>query len=102
MNLPPGVYNVTNPGSITAEEVVAMIRQEGEARLSRGDKASIGTMLKEFRFFTSDSAFMKVVKTPRSNCVMDTTKAERYGLPLRPLRQAIQESLQQWVWEATK
>ncbi len=35
----------------------------------------------------------------RSSCVLDTTKAERLNLPLRPVREAIADSLRNWIWE---
>ncbi len=99
-NLPTGVYNLTNPGSVMTEEVVALIRREGESRLGRREREGAGTMLKEFCFFESLESFMKIVKTPRSNCVLDTSKAERYGLPMRPIEQALRETLERWEWEA--
>ena len=39
------------------------------------------------------------VIAPRSNCVLDTTKAESYKLPLRPVTEALLDSLQRWEWE---
>jgi dTDP-4-dehydrorhamnose reductase len=101
-NLPAGVYNLTNPGSVTARDVVSLIQAEGYARLARGEKHLVGTMLKDYKFFESEFQFMKGVKTPRSNCVLDTSKAQHFNLPLRPVRQALAESLDQWVWESPK
>jgi dTDP-4-dehydrorhamnose reductase len=100
--LPPGIYNLTNPGSVTTRDVVEMIRREGETRRNRGDSFSAERMLKDFRYFDSEEEFMKTsAVAPRSSCVLDTTKAERLLLPLRPVREAIEESLRDWVWEGT-
>jgi len=56
---------VTNPGSVTTREVVELIRQSGVCR-------------KEFKFFRDEDEFMRVAaKTPRSNCVLNTTKLQR-------------------------
>lgn len=86
--LPFGLYNLTNPGSVTTSEVVAMIKQAGLSN-------------KEFQFFDSEADFMSTAaKTPRSNCVLDSSKATRAGLKLTPIRDILASSLAQWVWEA--
>jgi dTDP-4-dehydrorhamnose reductase len=91
--LPRGIYNLTNPGSVTTAEVVALIEQEGRARNDR-------RLLRPFAYFESEEEFMKTgAHAPRSSCVLDTTKAERLALPLRPVRDALIDSLQRWVWE---
>jgi dTDP-4-dehydrorhamnose reductase len=100
--LPFGIYNLTNPGSITTREVVDIIRREGAARFSRNDSRTGKHFLRDFDFFASDEEFMKSgIIAPRSNCVLDTTKAESYKLPLRPVKEALMDSLQRWVWEQT-
>jgi dTDP-4-dehydrorhamnose reductase len=99
-NLPLGIYNMTNPGSMTTSEVVDLIRHEGEARMAKSDAFSAGRMLKKFTYFESEEEFMKFsALAPRSSCVLDTTKAEQLGLPLRPVREAITDSLKRWMWE---
>ena len=98
--LPFGIYNLTNPGSVTTREVVALIRQEGAARMARNDSLTGKQFLKDFDFFASEEEFMKCgVITPRSNCVLDTSKAESFKLPLRPVTEALRDSLQRWEWE---
>jgi dTDP-4-dehydrorhamnose reductase len=99
--LPYGIYNLTNPGSVTTTEVVELIRKEGETRRSKGDIFSAERMQKKFAFFESEEEFMKTnAIAPRSSCVLDTTKAETLHLPLRPIHDALNDSLQRWVWEA--
>jgi dTDP-4-dehydrorhamnose reductase len=84
LQLPYGIYNLTNPGSVTTREVVEMIRESGVS-----DKA--------FEFFKNEEDFMqKAAKTPRSNCVLDSTKAIAGGLKLRTVQDALQESLRNW------
>jgi dTDP-4-dehydrorhamnose reductase len=98
--LPFGIYNLTNPGSVTAREVVELIRQEGAARRKQGDERTAGQFLKDFDFFASEAEFMQCgVIAPRSNCVLETTKAESYKLPLRPVTEALRDALQRWEWE---
>ena len=77
----PGIYNLTNSGSITTRQVVKWMKEEGVTD-------------KEFTFFENEEDFMaKAAITPRSNCVMDTSKAERNGIALRPVEEAVRDSL---------
>ena len=86
--VPFGTYNLTNPGTVTTKDVVAMIKRHGLAA-------------KEFRFFDSEDQFMQqAAKTPRSNCILDTTKAESLSLPMRPVAEALEIAMQQWVKNA--
>ena len=79
----PGIYNLTNTGSITTRQVVEWMKEEGV-----GDK--------EFTFFDNEEDFMnKAAITPRSNCVMDTTKAQKSGIALRPVEEAVRQSLRE-------
>ena len=39
----------------------------------------------------------KAAKTPRSNCVLDTTKAEKAGIGMRPVEEAMRESMQKMI-----
>jgi len=78
----PGIYNMTNPGSVTTRQVTEWLLEEGVTD-------------KKFQFFDDEEHFMnKAAKTPRSNCVLDTTKAEMAGIGMRPVEEAIRESIQ--------
>ena len=78
----PGVYNMTNPGSITTRQVTEWMVEEGVTD-------------KNFNFFENEAEFMdQAAKTPRSNCVLDTTKAEKAGIGMRPVEEAMRESMQ--------
>ena len=77
----PGIYNLTNTGSITTRQVVEWMREEGVAD-------------KDFQFFENEQEFMeKAAITPRSNCVMDTKKSEMAGIGLRPVEDAVRDAL---------
>jgi dTDP-4-dehydrorhamnose reductase len=81
---PFGTYNVTNPGRVTTREVVDIIRRSGVTQ-------------KEFSFFADEAEFMRTAaKTPRSNCVLDSSKLERAGIRLTPVREAIERDLRAW------
>lgn len=87
MQAPTGVYNVTNPGAISARQVVDLIRAlRGEGR--------------SFEFWSNDEEFYRVAaRTPRSNCVMDTTKLQKTGVFMRPVAEAVEDSIRRWVPE---
>ena len=83
--VPFGTYNLTNPGAISTSEVVDLIRQSG-------------IINREFKFFRSEQEFMSLAaKTPRSNCVLDTSKASDAGLVMSPIRESLKKALQTWV-----
>ena len=82
--VPFGTYNLTNPGFVTTKEVVELIKRHGLSN-------------KDFRFFDSEDQFMQLAaRTPRSNCVLDTTKAERLHLPMRPVIEALEVAMRAW------
>jgi dTDP-4-dehydrorhamnose reductase len=82
--VPFGTYNVTNPGKVTTREVIELIRRSGVCN-------------KEFSFFASEEEFMRTAaKTPRSNCVMDSSKLAAAGIELTPVREAIERDLKSW------
>jgi dTDP-4-dehydrorhamnose reductase len=82
--VPFGTYNVTNPGHVTTREVVDLI------------KAS-GVCPKDYVFFKNEDEFMHVAaKTPRSNCVMDSSKLAAVGITLTPVREAVTTALRTW------
>jgi dTDP-4-dehydrorhamnose reductase len=85
--IPYGIYNVTNPGSVTTREVVELMQNSIAPNRS-------------FSYFESEEQFMNMAaKTPRSNCSMDSTKLADAGIKMRPIQQAIAESLVEWSWE---
>ncbi len=87
----PGVYNVTQPGSIHTSQVVQWIREEGERRKSAGEENPFPD---EFDFFESEAEFMEMAaKTPRSNCVLETEKILSTGIALTPAEEAVKRSL---------
>lgn len=84
---PFGTYNLTNPGFVTTRQVVKLV----EKYLKPARK---------FEFWESDEEFYKVAaKTPRSNCVMDTTKLLSAGVKIRPVAEALEHSLRHWQRE---
>ncbi|MEI6195796.1 MAG: sugar nucleotide-binding protein [Verrucomicrobiota bacterium] len=84
LHAPFGIYNVTNPGFVTTKHVVEQIEK-------------ILKPARKFEFWASDEEFYKVAaKTPRSNCVMDTTKLLAAGVKIRGVEEALEDSLTNW------
>ena len=91
--VPFGIYNVTNPGFITTRQIVDWIKDSpiGRQLVESG---------KSFSFFSDEGEFMaKAAVTPRSNCVMDSSKLERVGLAMRSVEEAVRDSLARWEEE---
>jgi dTDP-4-dehydrorhamnose reductase len=83
-----GTYNVTNPGHVTTREVVDLIKKTGVSA-------------KDFQFFTDEAEFMRTAaKTPRSNCVMDSTKLAATGIKLTEVHEAVERDLRRWTKSA--
>jgi dTDP-4-dehydrorhamnose reductase len=84
LRAPFGIYNVTNPGYVTTGHVVELI----EKHLKPARK---------FEFWKNDEEFYKIAaKTPRSNCVMDVSKLLGAGVKIRPVEEALDDSLVNW------
>lgn len=82
--VPFGTYNVTNPGFVTTREVVELIKQSGLIK-------------KHFQFFKDEDEFMNLAaKTPRSNCVLDTTKLQNTGIQITEVHAAVEQALRDW------
>ncbi|MEJ6602204.1 MAG: dTDP-4-dehydrorhamnose reductase, partial [Opitutaceae bacterium] len=87
--IPFGTYNVTNPGHVTTREVVEHIKASGVSN-------------KDFDFFSDEEEFMKIAaKTPRSNCVMDSSKLAAAGIQMTEVHEAIERDLKRWKPEET-
>lgn len=86
-DIEPGIYNMTNLGSITTSQVTEWMINEGLTD-------------RMFNFFNTEQEFMeKAAKTPRSNCVLDTRKAERAGIGMRPVEEAMLDSIRKMCRE---
>ena len=85
--IPGGIYNVVNPGYVSTREVVGKI----------GEKLKPGW---NPAFWGNDDEFYRFgAVTPRSNCILDTTKILKAGIRIRPVGEALEEALAQWAPE---
>ena len=81
---PFGIYNVTNPGAVSTSQVVEQIKRVLNPK-------------RQFEFWQNDEEFYRVAaKTPRSNCILDVSKLLSSGVKLRPVEQALEDSLKNW------
>jgi UDP-glucose 4,6-dehydratase len=80
--VPLGIYNITNKGSVTTKDVIELIKKHNLSD-------------KEFKFFDDLGSFSKEVIAPRSNCVLDTAKAENY-IKIRTVAEALEEAIQKY------
>ena len=81
---PFGAYNIVNPGFITTRQVAGLIQQ-------------ILHPARTFEFWKSDEEFYRIAaNTPRSNCILDTSKLQQAGITLRPVLDALRDSLENW------
>jgi dTDP-4-dehydrorhamnose reductase len=84
---PFGIYNVTNPGFITSRQTAEMIEKFLKPN-------------RKFEYWKDDSEFyLQAAKTPRSNCVMDVSKLLAAGVTMRPVLEALEDSLKNWKSE---
>ncbi|MDX1953021.1 MAG: sugar nucleotide-binding protein [Verrucomicrobiota bacterium] len=85
---PFGIYNVTNPGFVTTREVVELIQKHLDIN-------------RQFAFWKDDAEFYRLAaSTPRSNCVLDSSKLLDTGVKLRTVHEALIDSLKNWKKEA--
>ncbi len=83
--IPYGTYNITNPGVVSTREVAALIQSHGFCP----DK--------EWKYFKDEAEFLeKAAKTPRANCVMDSSKIMNEGIHLTEVHDAIHQALTNW------
>ena len=83
---PYGIYNMTNPGSVTTEEVVEMMM------MMKLDTTKV------FKYFKNLEEFNKIIRAPRSNCVLDSNKLAKTGIVMRPVKDALLDTIDRWEW----
>ena len=78
---------MVNPGYVSTQEVVEKIR----SRLLPSWNTT---------FWQSDDEFYRFgAVTPRSNCILDTTKILKAGIKIRSVDESMQEALARWTQE---
>jgi UDP-glucose 4,6-dehydratase len=81
---PFGTYNMTNPGAVTTRQVVSMIQ-----RILKPNR--------HFDYWTDDEESRPYGgAAPRSSCILDVSKLLATGVRMRPVLDAIEDSLRKW------
>ena len=81
---PYGIYNVANPGAVTTRQIVTMMQC-----ILKPDR--------NFEFWKDDEEFYREgAKAPRANCILDVSKLLSAGVRMRPVQEALEDSLERW------
>jgi 3,5-epimerase/4-reductase len=87
---PFGIYNVANPGMITTAQIVDLVRK-------------ILNPPRHFEFWQDDIEFYNHGnRVLRCNYVLDASKLLATGIAMRPVTEAIEDSLKNWRAEASQ
>lgn len=82
--LPPGIYNLTNPGLISTSEIAGMLERHGLAR-------------KPFRYFAGLEEFLALPgRVYRATCSLSCAKALAAGLHLTEVHEAVRQAILNW------
>jgi dTDP-4-dehydrorhamnose reductase len=82
-----GTYNMTNPGSMSAKEIVELMKKHLDLRDVMPKK--------EFKFLGDANALADI---PRSNTILNTDKLKNTGIHIRPVQEAVEDALKNWRW----
>lgn len=80
----PGIFNLTQPGYLNTKQVVEMLIKHN--------------LTTNKLYFKNIDDFKKTVATPRSNCVLDSSRAIRNGIKLTPIADAMQLAIDQYAF----
>lgn len=83
--VPYGIYNIVNSGSITTEQLVQKLQKTIA-------KDKIFNIISDEEFYTS------CVSTPRSNCVLNNDKILKCGIKLDHINDSIDNCLKNWKY----
>ncbi|MBI4140337.1 sugar nucleotide-binding protein [Candidatus Woesearchaeota archaeon] len=75
-----GTYHITNPGAITHEEILQLYKE-------------IVNPKHTYELITLEQLHL-MTKAHRSNCILNTEKLQKEGIELRPIKQAVRNSLE--------
>ena len=80
---PFGIYNVTNTGYITTEQIVDKLKKT----IAKN---------KDFEFIDASLFYTNLAKTPRSNCILDNSKLLNVGIKMKDVNEAVDYCLNNW------
>jgi hypothetical protein len=75
---------MTNPGAVSTRQVIEMIERTLKPN-------------RHFEFWKDEEEFYRLgARAPRSNCVLDVSKLLVAGIKMRPVEEALEDSLRNW------
>lgn len=80
---PYGVYNVCNHGGVSAKEIHSLAKTY-----------NIGK--ENYSYFKDLNEFSENIKTPRSNCVLNTNKIRAEGIYMSPVLESLEKTFSVW------
>jgi len=80
---PYGIYNIVNHGSISAKNIHILAKNYNLGKES-------------YQYFENLNEFYQNVKTPRSNCVLDTSKIKTEGIYMLPIEESLERCFKSW------
>jgi UDP-glucose 4,6-dehydratase len=85
LEIPFGIYNITNTGSISAIDMVDKL-------------IKTITPNKKANFVSMQEFYSKISSMPRSNCVTDNRKILSTGIKITEVNESIDKCLKNWKW----
>lgn len=80
---PYGTYNMCNHGETTAKRIHSLAKAYNIGRES-------------YEYFQNLEEFNSVIKTPRSNCVLNTNKIRNEGIYMLPVEESLEKCFSVW------
>jgi dTDP-4-dehydrorhamnose reductase len=81
--IPFGIYNMTNPGGISAKQILEIAKE-------------YNIIKEKYEYFQNLEEFSKYIKTPRSNCVLDSSKISQEGFGFLSSEESLRKTFQNW------
>jgi len=82
--IPDGIYNATNPGSILTSEVAEALKSHGICD-------------KEFQYFSDEAEFLSAPgRVYRANCVLSAEKLAARGIRMPEVHESLEKTLRSW------
>lgn len=79
-----GTYHLTNPDAISTRAIVGMMQKT----IARG---------RRFEWWDEEEFMRLAARTPKSNCLLNTSKLAAAGVRMRPVEEAVDWSIKNWT-----
>ena len=87
--IPYGIYNMVNEGSTCAKKVLETAK-------------TFGITKEKYEYFQDKQDFQKVIKTPRSDCVLTSNKISSCNIHFLPIEESLIKTFKEWKNENSK